>query len=204
QLAPLVRGLYVVVHGEAVDEVLLRLVVPTERGTRERDGAVGGGFLVAIAQLETELERGLRLVVALLRAAEHHVALGTTPAKLRDDVAAGDQCERVRQDLVVALERGFGVALLELDVAEVLEAEELGAGFGKRYASRGSIAEALASLTEPAGMKVKKRKKQFCVPDVSLMAGQIQERDGFCSLFGGALKFALLPIRYRQRSFDKR
>jgi hypothetical protein len=68
--------------------------------------------------------------VGLLRTAEHEVALGTTAAELGDDVAARDQRERVRQDFVVALERGVEVALLELDVAEVLEAEELGAGLG--------------------------------------------------------------------------
>src|SRR5262245_26653009 len=70
QLAPLVRRLDVVVHGEAMDEVLLRLVVPPERRARERDGAVRRGLFISIAELETKLECRLRFVMRLLWAVQ--------------------------------------------------------------------------------------------------------------------------------------
>src|SRR5262249_42009070 len=105
------------------------LVLAAERGARERDRAIGRGLLVAIAELEAQFERSLRLLVSFVRAPEHQVALRAPAAQLGDDVAPRDQRERVRQDLVVTLERGVEMALLELDVAQVLEAKKLGTGF---------------------------------------------------------------------------
>src|SRR5262249_60187505 len=70
QLAPLVGRLDVVVKREAVREVLLRLVVLAHVGPGQGKRAVGRGFLVAVTELEAELETGLRLVVRLLSATE--------------------------------------------------------------------------------------------------------------------------------------
>ena len=150
QLAPLVWGLDVVVHGETVNEVLLGFVVLPQRGGRQRNRAIGRGLLVAVAQLEAQLERRLRLLVRVLRTVQEQVALRATPPQLDDHVAARNQCESVREHFVIALERGFGVALLELDVAQVLETEELGAGFGNLIGQPRALVNALDRLSDPA------------------------------------------------------
>src|SRR5262245_10158746 len=114
--------------------------------------------------------------MGLVRPAEHEVTLSATAAQLGDDVAARDQRERMRKDLVVALERRLEVPLLELDVAQVLEAEELGAGFANRRVHAKPAPKMNCRLLNSTRMELDQSLQELCVAKVRLVPPTCQER----------------------------
>ena len=130
----------------------------------------------------------LRLLVRFPRAVQEQVALRATPPQLGDDIAARNQCESVREHFVVTLERGFGVALLELDVAQVLEAEELGAGFGYLISQPRALVNTLDRLSDPTGVQVHDGFEQVCVAQMCFVPAVLFTHErGATGRYGGRL-----------------